>query len=136
MNISHLTTKIKHPSLSRPFARTISNKHPKQSKLISAKESNIAKRDIPKNHHLTDRNKHFVSLKNEEKSHETLPYDYKSPFVSRDNLIYGTNMKFYQGIDERESCRYMNNLYVENFPRIVILPNWSAWDAQKLNNPK
>ena len=81
-----------------------------------------------------DRKKKFVSQYAEESSYEVIPYEYKQHYLSKDNLIYGSTMHFYQGENERESCREMNNVYVGRIPRILILPNWSSWDADKLAN--
>ena len=85
----------------------------------------IVRVENPYQHHIVDRRKKYVALSSESTSHEVLPYDYKKPFESHDNFIYGSLVRFFQGEDERESCRQMNYFYTKEIPRILILPNFS-----------
>jgi hypothetical protein len=61
-----------------------------------------------------------------------LPHQHQDLFYSKKELVQGASIKFFQLRDDYDSCAKLINTYIDELPRVLILPEWHHLDSTKL----
>ena len=62
-----------------------------------------------------------------------LPNKSQKVFIAEDEMIYGNNVRFFQGRNDDECAIELIQFYTEETPRVLILPDYSPWDSKRLS---
>jgi len=61
-----------------------------------------------------------------------MPIHDQEIYKSKENMAYGSALRFFMGRNDQESCKDLIDMYTQKLPRALVLPEWSYLDSKKL----